>query len=346
MLIKELAEADGVSGHEGAVREVLIKAIEPLADEYRVDALGTLIALKRGRGTSGAGPKKVMIAAHMDEVGLMVTHVDRDGSIRFSPVGGIDPRVVLAKVVRIGDDRIPGVIGAKPVHLLEPSEREHVLRFEQLSIDTGMSADEVGRKITPGMYAAFATPFEQLDEGGLRAVKGKAFDDRAGCAALVELLKERYAFDLHAAFTVQEEVGLRGARVAAYAVEPDVAFALEGTVCDDSPKEKDTSPTSRLGAGPALTVMDRSVVCDRRLVQMLVGEAERAGIPYQFKQPGIGSTDAGAIHVQREGIPSAVMAVPCRYIHSPLSIMSLNDLDNAVRLMQGTLQRLQGGLRA
>lgn len=345
MLIKQLVEADGVSGHEGAVRDVLIKAIEGCADEYRVDALGNLIVVKRGRG-GGAGPKKVMISAHMDEVGLMVTHVERDGSIRFSPVGGIDPRVVLAKPVRIGDDRIPGVIGVKPIHLLEASERGRVLRFDQMCIDTGMPADEVGRKVPLGTYVAFDTAFEALDGAGLRAVKGKAFDDRAGCAVLAEVLQETYSFDLYAAFTVQEEVGLRGARVAAYAVDPDVAFALEGTVCDDSPKDKDISPTTRLGAGPALTTMDRSVVCDRRLVAMLAGEAERAGIPYQFKQPGIGGTDAGAIHIQRTGIPSAVMAVPCRYIHSPVSVMSLNDFDNAVRLMRGTLHRLEGGLEA
>ncbi len=345
MLIKELVEAEGVSGHEGAVREVLIKAIEGCADEYRVDALGNLIVLKRGHG-GGAGPKSVMVCAHMDEVGLMATYVERDGTIRFSPVGGIDPRVVLAKRVRIGDDRIPGVIGVKPIHLLEQAERGRVLRFDQMGIDTGMSADEVGRKVTPGTYIAFDTPFEVLDEGGLRTVKGKAFDDRAGCAVLVEVLKESYAFDLYAAFTVQEEVGLRGARVAAYAVNPDVAFALEGTVCDDSPKDKDISPTTRLGAGPALTLMDRSVVCDRRLVRMLVSAAESAGIPYQFKQPGVGGTDAGAIHTQREGIPSAVMAVPCRYIHSPVSVMSLNDFDNAVRLMRAALHRLEGGLEA
>lgn len=346
MLLKELVEADGVSGNEKAVREILIKAIEGRADEYRVDALGNLIAVKYRRGESGQGARRVLVAAHMDEVGLMVTKVERDGNVRFQPVGGIDPRVLLAKAVRIGDNRLPGVIGVKPIHLLERSERERVLPVNQLAIDTGMSGEEAGRAIKPGMYAAFATDFEQLDEGDLRTVKGKAFDDRAGCAVLVELLADSYPFDLHAAFTVQEEVGLRGARVAAYAVEPDVAFALEGTVCDDSPKEKDTSPTTRLGAGPALTIMDRSVICDRRLVKLMIAVAKADDIPYQLKQPGIGGTDAGAIHLQREGIPSAVVAVPARYIHSPVSIMSLRDLDNAVRLMRATLQRLQGGLGA
>lgn len=346
MLLKELVEADGVSGNEKAVREVLIGAVAGRADEYRVDALGNLIAVKHGRAGQGGGPRRVLVSAHMDEVGLMVLKVDRDGYVRFDQVGGIDPRVVLAKVVRIGDSKVPGVIGVKPIHLLERSERERVLRFDQLAIDTGLPADEAARTIKPGMYAAFATAFEPLCEQGLRTVKGKAFDDRAGCAVLVELLAERHSFDLYAAFTVQEEVGLRGARVAAYAVEPDMAFALEGTVCDDSPKDKDTSPTTRLGAGPAITLVDRSVVCDRRLIAMMVATAEAEGIPYQYKQPGIGGTDAGAIHLQRGGIPSAVLAVPSRYIHSPVSIMSLNDLENAVRLMRGTLERAEGGLGA
>lgn len=347
MLLKELVEADGVSGNEKVVREVLIKAIEARVDEYRIDALGNLIAVKYGRGVRQIGASgRVMVAAHMDEVGLMVTRVERDGNVRFDPVGGIDPRVVPAKVVRIGEAKVPGVIGVKPVHLSDQQERGRVLKFDQLAIDTGMSGDEAGKAIKPGMYVAFATAFGPLDEQGLRTVKGKAFDDRAGCAVLVELLEERYPFDLFAAFTVQEEVGLRGARVAGYAVEPDIAFALEGTVCDDGPKDRDISPTTRLGAGPALTLMDRSVVCDRRLVKMMVAAAEEAGVPYQFKQPGVGGTDAGAIHMQKGGIPSAVLAVPARYIHSPVSVISLDDLDNAVRVMRGTLQRLQGGLVA
>ncbi len=355
VLLKELVEADGVSGHEDAVRGLLIKAIEGRVDEYRVDALGNLIAVKYARGERGRAPQKVMVAAHMDEVGLMVTRVDRDGYCHFRPVGGIDPRVILAKAVRIGDEKVPGVIAVKPIHLMSQADRERVLEFDQLTIDLGLGGDEAGRKVKPGMVAAFATDFEVLDEGGLRTVKGKAFDDRAGCAVLVELLQGEYPFDLYGAFTVQEEVGLRGAQVAGYAVNPDVAFVLEGTVCDDSPKRKDISPTTRLGAGPAITVMDHSVICDRRLVRLLVEAAEAEGIAYQFKQPGIGGTDAGAIHVQREGIPSAVLAVPSRYIHSPVSVLSLNDFDNAVRLMRGALaripegvfsQRLQGGLEA
>jgi endoglucanase len=176
---------------------------------------------------------------------------------------------------------------------------------------------------------------------GPDTVSGKAFDDRAGCAVLVELLRgERFRFDLHAAFTVQEEVGLRGAGVAAYAIEPDCAFALEGTIADDLPKEKDASPTTQLGKGPAITVMDRSVISDRRLLRLLTATAEELDIPYQFKQPGIGGTDAGAIHRSRAGVPSVTVAVPCRYIHSPVALLSLEDFDNTVRLMRESLARL------
>jgi len=344
-LLKELSEARGVSGDEKAVRQIILDAIKDTVDEHRVDALGNLIALKRGKALSkakgsGKSRRKVMVAAHMDEIGLMIVQIEKEGSLRFRPVGGIDSRVLLAKKVLIGDDKVPGVIGSKAVHLLDARQRQQVARVEEMSIDIGASGkEEAERLVKPGDYATFDTAFNELG-GELRAVKGKAFDDRAGCAVLIELLKESYPFDLYAAFTVQEEVGLRGARVAAYAIAPDIAFALEGTVCDDMPRTKDISPTTTVGLGPAITVMDRSIIIDPRLVNLLVKTAEENGIPYQFKQPGMGSTDAGAIHVTREGVPSAVVAVPARYIHSPVSLLSLNDLDNEVRLMHQTLLKV------
>jgi putative aminopeptidase FrvX len=337
LLLKELSEARGVSGHENAVREIILDAIKGTVDEHRVDALGNLIALKKGTGKSR---RKVMVAAHMDEIGLMIVLMEKEGSLRFRPVGGIDDRVLLAKKVLIGDNKVPGVIGSKPVHLLEPKQRQQVVRVAEMSIDIGASSkEEAERLVKVGDYATFDIAFSELG-GGLRAVKGKAFDDRAGCAVLIELLKESYPFDFYAAFTVQEEVGLRGAKVAGYSIAPDVAFVLEGTVCDDMPKKKDISPTTTVGLGPAITVMDRSVIADPRLVDLLVKTAEENGIPYQFKQPNMGGTDAGAIHLTRAGVPSAVVAVPSRYIHSPVTLLSLNDLDNEVRLMHETLRKI------
>jgi endoglucanase len=334
LLLKELSEARGVSGHENAVRQIILDAIQGPVDEHRVDALGNLIALKKGTGRARC---KVMVAAHMDEIGLMIVQIEKEGSLRFRPVGGIDDRVLLAKKVLIGDNKVPGVIGSKPVHLLEPKQRQQVVHVAEMSIDIGVSSkEEAERLVKVGDYATFDIAFSELG-GGLRAVKGKAFDDRAGCAVLIELLKESYPFDFYAAFTVQEEVGLRGAKVAGYAIAPDVAFVLEGTICDDMPKKKDISPTTKVGSGPAITVMDRSVIADPRLVNLLVKTAQENSIPYQFKQPNMGGTDAGAIHLTRAGVPSAVVAVPARYIHSPACLLSLNDLDNELRLMHQTL---------
>jgi len=205
-------------------------------------------------------------------------------------------------------------------------------------VDIGASSKDEAKKLAAlGTYVAFTTPFRELGP----TVSGKAFDDRAGCAVLVELVRgERFGFDLHAVFTVQEEVGLRGAQVAAYAIEPHCAFVLEGTIADDTPKDKDVSPTTELGKGPAITVMDRSFIADRRLVRLLTETAQELGIPYQFKQPGIGGTDAGAIHRAREGVPSVTVAVPCRYIHSPVAMLNLDDFNNTVRLMRESLSRL------
>ncbi len=337
MLLKELSEAFGVSGHEDAVRELILNAVEDRVDERRVDALGNLIAFKKGDGPS---PLKVMVAAHMDEVGLMVMHIEKDGWLRFQPVGGIDGRILLAKKVLIGDDRVPGVIGVTPIHLLDSKARKQVLQIKDLVIDIGVSSkEEAEKKVKRGDYATLEVAFEELG-GPLRTAKGKAFDDRAGCAALIELLQDRCPFDLYAVFTVQEEIGARGARVAAHAIAPDVAFVLEGTICDDMPKKRDLSPTTTLGAGPAITLMDRSMIADQRLVRLLADTAEQNGIAHQFKQPGRGATDAGTIHLSHEGVPSAVVSVPTRNLHAPVSVLSLNDLDDAVRLMRESLYRL------
>jgi len=213
---------------------------------------------------------------------------------------------------------------------------------EQLAIDIGASSEEEAKDLVNlGDYAVPATRFEILSEDGLRTVKGKAFDDRAGCAVAAALADGQYAVDLYLSFSAQEEVGMRGARVAAYRIAPDLAFALEGTICNDLPKKQDVSPTSELGKGPAITIMDHSFISDKRLVRLLIDAAEANGIPYQFKQPGIGSTDSGAINLSRTGVPSVTVAVPCRYIHSPVSMLSLNDFDNTVALMKAALRRIE-----
>jgi putative aminopeptidase FrvX len=338
MLLGKLSNARGISGNETEVREILIEAVKDHVDDYRSDTLGNLIAHKKAKGARARKPIRVMLAAHMDEVGLMIVHHESNGHLRFEKVGGIDDRVLLSKVVLIGKDKIPGVIGVKPIHLLKQKEREQVMDIDAMTIDIGAKTKEEAQGLVKiGDYATFATEFGAV---GTDCVKGKALDDRAGCAALVEILKRDYPFDVYGVFTAQEEVGARGARVAAYAIEPTYAFALEGTVCDDSPKKKDVSPVTRVGGGPAITFADNSLLSDRRLVNLLIETAKENKIPYQFKQAVAGGTDAGRITLIKEGVPSVAVAVPTRYIHSPVSLLSTHDFDNLVALMTKALPKV------
>ena len=341
-LIEKLTNACGVSGNEGEVRAIIRAEIERHVDGIQVDALGNLIAFKKPAGRAAGGKiPKVMLAAHMDEVGLMVTSVDKAGYLKFSRVGGIDNRVLLAKRVVIGKDRIPGVIGIKPIHFLKrKGENNKVTPSDDLAIDIGAATQEEAQKLVAvGDYAAFDTAFE--DWGPV--IKAKAFDDRIGCYLMIELLKGKYPFPLHAAFTTQEEVGLRGARVAAHRVRPDIAFVLEGTGAGDMPQpvEKDDSRMPRLGQGPVVTIMDRSVFCDKGLVQLLTGTAREKRIPFQIKKPGIGGTDAGRIHIANEGVRTVVLAIPARYIHSPTCLMHKRDIANGLKLMQAALKKVK-----
>jgi len=338
--LAELTNAPGVSGDESAVRRILRRRIEPLADSVHVDALGNLIAVKRPSGPRGRRLPRVMLAAHMDEVGLMVTHVDKSGYLRFSRVGGIDGRLLLAKRVRVGKSGLPGVIGAWPVHFLRRrSDRDRVPSPDDLAIDIGASCPEEALAIVGvGEYACFDTAFERWGD----TVKAKALDDRVGCAILAELLKYRYPFELTAVFTVQEEVGLRGATVAAFDRYPDLALVLEGTGAADFPQPKDSGQgkVPALGRGPVITLMDRSVFCDRGLVGLLHTAARSRGIPVQVKRPGIGGTDAGRINLARGGVRTAVLAVACRYIHGPAGLCSLRDVSRTLELARAALGRL------
>lgn len=334
MMLETLSNAFGPSGCESEVRTTIRDAIRDRVDEMQVDHLGNLIATQRGT----ASDLTVMVAAHMDEVGFMITSADDSGMLRFTIVGGIDDRVLPAERVLLGPNRVPGVIAIKPVHKTTPEERKNVVKADQLVIDIGAkSKSEAEGAVKKGDYGVFATRFRDLGD----TVCGKAFDDRAGCAILIELIQRGpYPFTFRPVFTTMEEVGLRGARVAAFAVNPDVAFVLEGTICDDSPKERDESPTTQLGKGPAISVNDGSVIADRRLVKLLLDTAEAEGIPTQFKQPGKGGTDAGAIHLAREGVPTVPVSVPCRYIHSPVCLLHKRDLSQTVDLLAAALKRL------
>lgn len=334
MLLRELSEIAGVSGDEGRVRDRIWQEIKDDVDGGRVDAMGNLITWK---GLDKPGPR-LMIAAHMDEIGMMVTHVGKDGLLRFAKVGGIDDRVLPAKAVHVGPDAVPGVIGMKPIHLLSAAERRRPITHDELYIDIGAtSKEEAERHVKPGAYVTFATSYAEFGDG---LAQGKAFDDRVGCSLLVDLVKEELPYPVYAVFTVQEEIGLRGARVAAYDIEPTLALVLEGTTCADIPENEEHGHATTLGAGPAITFMDRATIPSRPIVQGLVDTAATHEIPWQWRRTTFGGTDAGSIHLTRDGVPAATVSVPCRYIHSPCAYMSLSDYDNALRLLKAFLPQV------
>lgn len=337
MMLKELSEAVGVSGKEDAVRKVVLDAIKDHVTDLRIDPLGSITALKKG---TQEGYPRVMLAAHMDEIGFMVMGFDGDGLIRFTNVGGVDDRILPGLRVKVGDKGIPGVIVWTPIH---KNREQNVVKMSNLRIDIGAgSKDEVNGSVKRGDRIAFDSYYAELSE---RIVRGKAFDDRVGCSLLVDVLQGGpYPVDVVAAFTVQEEIGLRGSKVAAQSLQPDAAFALEAAPTQDIPNptadpddEDEPNPIARMGGGPVITVMDRSMITDPRLLRFLHDTAKANDIPYQHKTALGGGTDAGRIHQTNAGIPSAVISVPCRYIHSPTALLHKDDYDNALRLIQAAL---------
>lgn len=341
MLLKELSEAIGISGKEDAVRKIVLDAIKEHATNIRIDPMGSVTALKASAGNSRL---RVMIAAHMDEVGFMVMGYDSDGLIRFASVGGIDDRILPGLRVKIGDNHIPGVIVWTPIH---KNREQSVVKMSNLRIDIGAtSKDEAAGKVKRGDAIAFDSRFMEIGE---RMLRGKSFDDRAGCSLLIDVLQDgAYPVDVLAAFTVQEEVGLRGAVVAAQSLKPDLAIVLEGTTAHDVPSLSDEpddddeapNPACRVLGGPVLTVMDRSLIVNPRLLAFLRETAEAEGIPYQYKTLPGGGTDGGVIHMANGGTPTAVISLPCRYIHSPSAFLHRDDYDNTLRLIKAVLNRI------
>ena len=333
MFLEKLSNAAGVSGFENEIRQVIKDELSPHVDELYTDTMGNLFATKKGDESD----LKVMVAAHMDEVGLFVDFIDSKGFVKFKKIGGIDNRVLLSQKVYIGEKKTPGVIGMKPIHLKSASDRQKVVGSDDMAIDVGATSKDTASKLVKiGDPVVFATNFVQSG----KILRGKSFDDRAGCGVLAELLKRSYPFTLHGVFTVQEESGLRGARIAAYALNPDFGFALEGTTAGDMPSKRDVSPSTNMGAGPAISIMDRTTISDKRLVNLLVDTAKKENIPYQFKRTVTGGTDAGAIHRARGGVPSITVSVPTRYIHAPVSMINLSDFENTAELMYKTLCRM------
>ena len=333
MLIETLTNTDGVSGSETAVRELIKKHIAPYADEITVDSIGNLIAVKRGNGD-----KKVMIAAHMDEVGFIISGVTEKGFLEFKTVGGIDTRVIISKKVRIGKNKVKGIIGMKAIHLQKPAERESVPEVKDIYIDIGAKSKEDALKaIKLGDYAAFDTEFEELGEG---SIKAKAIDDRVGCAVLIELMKEPVKYDTYFVFTVQEEVGLRGAGVAANRIAPDIALVLEATTCSDVYGFKEHEYVTSMGDGVAVSVMDMRTIVNEDFRKWLYNAAQGENIRVQYKRSASGGNDAGKIHLALGGIKTASLSVPCRYLHSPCGIASMKDINAMLALARLFLDRI------
>ncbi|MCK5313608.1 MAG: hypothetical protein KAJ53_00730 [Anaerolineales bacterium] len=333
-LLERLCNACAVSGDESEVRKIVLEQVCDHADEVNVDAMGNVLVTKHGLVKNRL---RVMLAAHMDEVGFILIHNEGKGFFRFETVGGVDNRQLAGKAVWVGREHVPGVIGAKPIHLTSDSELRQNISKESLRIDLGPGN---GGKVKKGDRATFSTSFSRIGP----SLRAKALDDRLGVATLVELVKNTPSnIDLLAAFTVQEEVGLRGASIAAYAFDPDIAIVLDCTPARDLPASdgsENTRYNTRLGAGPAIYVADRATLSDPRLIQHLVDTAEDVGIPFQIRQPGGGGTDAGAIHMQRAGIPSVSVSVPGRYLHTTASISRLSDWKNSLALVYTALTRL------
>lgn len=324
----------GASGSEGDIRRAILNEISPYADT-RVDSLGNIIAFKKG---ACEPPATVMLSAHMDEVAMILTDVTDDGYIRFDTVGGIDPRTLCGKQVAVGRRKIPGVIGQMAPHLMKKSEKDSVKKVEELYIDIGARDREDALKyVSLGDVIGFRSDYAEFGNG---LVRSKALDDRAGCAILTNLIKTELPFDMYFAFTVMEEIGCIGAGCAAFAVKPDYSIVVEGTTAADISDNRDKSSVCRVGGGPVISFMDGSTVYDRGFIKLAMRAASENGIPYQMKEAVAGGNDSGRIQRTASGVSALAVSVPVRYLHTAMSVASLEDIDNTQRLVSAVLGKM------
>ncbi len=326
-LLRELCALNGVSGNEDQVRAFIREKAQPYADSIRTDAMGNLIVFKKGKKSTG---NKLLLAAHMDEVGVIVTHVTDEGYLKFDFVGGVDRRVAIGKSVVLGEKQIPGVIGLKAIHLVSRDERKKTPKTDAMYIDIGAKSKEAALELVqPGSYGAFVGAPEAF---GIGMLKAKAIDDRAGCAIMLTLLQEELPMDVTFAFTVQEEVGTRGAFGAAFSVAPEYALVLETTTAADLPGVEDHRKVCAPGKGPVISYMDGGTIFDRGLFEMLRGLCQENNIPWQTKEYIAGGNDARTIQRTRAGVRVAAMSAAVRYLHAPASIGSVADFENMLKL--------------
>jgi len=340
-ILEKLSNACGVAGREDEVKGLMQKFLKPYVDEVREDKLGNVIAVKEGKKNA----PKVMLAAHMDEIGLLVKTISKEGFLQFMKIGGIDDRVLLAQKVLVCTEKglLHGIIGSKPPHIQKEDERKRVMTYDELFIDIGAGSLDEARKmgVRIGDPVEFDIKFAKI---GKDIVIGKALDDRVGCAAMVEVMKrlEKTECSVYAVGTVQEEVGCRGAVTSAFGIYPDVAFALDVTVSGDIPGVREVDSSVKLGKGPSICIADGGLITHPKVLRLLVDAAEENKIPYQLETAVGGTTDASRVALAKEGVLSGVISIPTRYIHSPTSLLSLKDTEETVKLTLAALKKVPG----
>ena len=331
-MLKKLTGICGVSGFETPVRQFIENEIRDFCTTLRTDSMGNLIAFKKAPSGNG---KTVLLSAHMDEVGFIVTAITDEGYLKFDTVGGMDSRILPSQRVKSGN--LYGVISYKAVHLTDKEEREKVPDIDSLYIDIGAKTRADAEKyITPGDFFAFDSDYIEMGDH----IKAKALDDRVGCAIMIEMLKYDWCTDLYCTFTVQEEIGLRGAAAAMHGLTPDYALVIEGTTCNDLPGVGENLRVTKSGGGAAISLMDSASRADDEITGILKTAAEKRGIPWQFKASTAGGNDAGSIALANGGTRVASVSVPCRYIHSPVCVMHRDDFESAGKIVRAFIEEV------
>ncbi len=315
------------------------KFLNPYVDEVKEDNLGNIIGIREGKKNA----PKIMLAGHMDEIGLLVKTISKEGFLQFMKLGGIDDRVLLAQKVQVHTEKaaLHGIVGSKPPHIQKEDERKRVMTYDELFVDIGASSLEEAKKmgVRIGDPIEFDVKYAKI---GKNIAIGKAFDDRAGCAAMIETMKRlgKTESTIYAVGTVQEEVGCRGATTSAFGLCPDVGIALDVTVAGDTPGVKENDAPIKLGKGPSIEIADSLLITHPKVLRLLIAAAEENKIPYQLEAGLPGGTDAGRISLAREGVPSGTISLPTRYIHSPTSLINLADAENLIKLTVAAIQKI------
>ncbi len=336
-LLSELCRTPGPPGREDRIRTVVVRALKPLADRIDVDRMGNVVATRRPSSKKkSAKPRRVMLTAHMDEISLMVTHIDDRGFLRFTTLGGFDPKTLSAqRVIVHGKQDLMGVIGSKPIHIMTDEERTRMPKIESFFIDVGLPKAKVEKVVSIGDLATRERDFVTVGE----SVCTKALDDRVGVFVMIEALRKLRTHDVEvlAVATTQEEVGIRGAEVAAERLRPDLGIALDVTLANDVPGTDGADFVTNLGGGTAIKVMDSSVICDARVVDSLRSIAARKKIPHQMEVLAKGGTDTAAIQRAGGGVPSGCISIPTRYIHSVIEMAHRKDIQASIDLLAAFL---------